>query len=98
MGYGPLVWVERRFGSFLDVREKSSLSHIDRGRLTPRVRFISSGHMEFVQYVLESPQLQHLVNMADNSGETAPRLAERKGKTELVDELKKHKDIDVTLS
>jgi ankyrin repeat protein len=38
---------------------------------------VLSGQEEFVEFVLGSQQLQHLINMADNSGETALHLAQR---------------------
>jgi hypothetical protein len=36
---------------------------------------------QFVEYVLWSQQLHHLINMADNSGETALHPARRRGLT-----------------
>jgi ankyrin repeat protein len=37
------------------------------------------GQAVFVEFVLGSQQLQHLINMADNNGETALHLAQRNG-------------------
>jgi ankyrin repeat protein len=42
---------------------------------------VLNGQAEFVEYVLGSQQLHHLINMADNSGETALHLARRRGLT-----------------
>jgi ankyrin repeat protein len=46
---------------------------------------VLSGQEEFVEFVLGSQQLQHLINMADNSGETALHLAQSNGLTWIAD-------------
>ncbi|KAF8730808.1 hypothetical protein HU200_016671 [Digitaria exilis] len=38
---------------------------------------VQRGHIEFVGFVLESQHLQHLVNMANDSGDTALHLADK---------------------
>jgi hypothetical protein len=46
---------------------------------------VLSDQEEFVEFVLGSQLLQHLINMADNSGETALHLAQSNGLTWIAD-------------
>jgi len=55
---------------------------------------VLSEQAEFVDFVLGSQQLQHLINMANNNGETALHLAARKHMTNII---AAHPDIDVTV-
>jgi ankyrin repeat protein len=53
--------------------------------------------MEFLQFVLGSPQLKKLVNMRDEAGDTALHLAVKKCNPKMVAALLLHQDIDVTV-
>ncbi|CAO2141254.1 unnamed protein product [Urochloa humidicola] len=55
-------------------------------------------HAEFVAFVLESKELQHVINMADNCGVAALHLANNvDSKQEIVAALLQHQDIDPTM-
>ncbi|WVZ64181.1 hypothetical protein U9M48_013743 [Paspalum notatum var. saurae] len=58
---------------------------------------VSFGHKEFVEFVLGSEQLQHLINMEDSSGKTALHLAATNCRTDMVDAFLLHPDMDVTV-
>ncbi|CAL4994802.1 unnamed protein product [Urochloa decumbens] len=58
---------------------------------------VSSEHVEFVDFVLRSPQLCKLVNMRDSNGDTALHLAVQKCNPKIVAALLLHPDIDVTV-
>ncbi|CAL4985142.1 unnamed protein product [Urochloa decumbens] len=58
---------------------------------------VSYEHTEFVEFIMGSQQLQHLVNMANNNGETALHLAARNSQTKMVAALMLHQDIDLTV-
>ena len=51
---------------------------------------------EFAEFVLGSQQLQHLINMANNRGETPLHLAARKSMTNTIAAFLRHQYIDVT--
>ncbi|WVZ53436.1 hypothetical protein U9M48_004379 [Paspalum notatum var. saurae] len=55
------------------------------------------GHKEFVEFVLRSQELQHLINMADNSGKTAVHLAATNCRTDMVDAFLLQQGIDVAV-
>ncbi|CAD6258502.1 unnamed protein product [Miscanthus lutarioriparius] len=51
---------------------------------------VSFGQADFVRFVVRSPQLEHLVNLPDNNGETALQLAARINDTNMVALLRFH--------
>jgi ankyrin repeat protein len=51
---------------------------------------VSFGQADFVRFVVRSPQLEHLVNLPDNKGETALQLAARINDTNMVAVLRFH--------
>ncbi|KAG2560971.1 hypothetical protein PVAP13_8KG114100 [Panicum virgatum] len=55
------------------------------------------GHMEFVKFILGSKHLRKLINMRDESGETALHFAVRKCNPKMVAALLHHQDIDITV-
>ncbi|CAL4988820.1 unnamed protein product [Urochloa decumbens] len=55
------------------------------------------GHIEFVEFVLQSQKLRKLVNAQDMRGETALHVAVQKCNPKVVAALLKHQDIDVTV-
>jgi ankyrin repeat protein len=48
---------------------------------------VSFGQADFVRFVVRSPQLQHLINLPNDRGETALQLAARNNNTDMVDTL-----------
>ncbi|KAF0890366.1 hypothetical protein E2562_002765 [Oryza meyeriana var. granulata] len=57
----------------------------------------SNDRIEFVQFVLGSQQLGHLVNFQDKNGQTALHVAARKCNSRIISALLLHQGIDVTL-
>ncbi|EEE51922.1 hypothetical protein OsJ_33532 [Oryza sativa Japonica Group] len=55
------------------------------------------GHLEFVEFILESPYLRKLVNMRDNGGNTALHYAVQDCNPRIVAALLSHGDTDVTV-
>jgi len=58
---------------------------------------VLSKQAEFVDFLLGSQQLQHLINMANNNGETALHLAATNNETKMVAAFLRHQDIDATV-
>ncbi|KAE8771526.1 ankyrin repeat-containing protein [Hordeum vulgare] len=54
------------------------------------------GHEEFVEFIVETPQLSKLINMQDNTGKTALHYAVQKCNPRIVASLLSHKGIDAT--
>ncbi|CAN6323364.1 unnamed protein product [Urochloa humidicola] len=71
--------------------------YCDKGGMTCLHQAILSEHVEFVEFVLRSPQLCKLVNMRDSNGDTALHLAVQKCNPKIVAALLLHQDIDVTM-
>ena len=58
---------------------------------------VSNVHMDFVEFVVYSPQLRKLINMQASNGDTALHLAVEKCNPKMVTTLLLHQDIDVTV-
>lgn len=58
---------------------------------------VCNGRLEFVEFVLESPQLRKLVNMRDASGRTALHHAVQRCDPKIVAALLFHKEIDFNM-
>ncbi|WVZ64167.1 hypothetical protein U9M48_013730, partial [Paspalum notatum var. saurae] len=58
---------------------------------------VLSGHKEFVEFVLGSQELRHLINMADNRGKTALHLAYTNCRTDIVDAFLLRQGIDAAV-
>jgi len=58
---------------------------------------VQSQQTEFVKFVLGLPQLQKLVNMRDENGDTALHVAVRKCDPKMVAALLLHRDIDIAV-
>jgi ankyrin repeat protein len=58
---------------------------------------INNGQEEFVEFVMQSKQLQKLINMRDNDGDTALHYAICQCKPKIVAALLRHQDRDVTM-
>ncbi|RLM69726.1 protein ACCELERATED CELL DEATH 6-like isoform X1 [Panicum miliaceum] len=58
---------------------------------------VCHGRMDFVEFVLESPQLRKLVNMRDANGRTALHHAVQRCNPKIVTALLLNKDIDFTI-
>ena len=56
---------------------------------------VSSGQVEFVQFILSCQHLQHLINMADNSRDTAMGIASKIGEQEKAAALQFHLDLGI---
>uniref|UniRef100_A0A0E0F4A7 PGG domain-containing protein n=1 Tax=Oryza meridionalis TaxID=40149 RepID=A0A0E0F4A7_9ORYZ len=57
----------------------------------------SAGHLEFVEFILESPYLRKLVNMRDGIGNTALHYAVQRCNPRVVAALLSHGDTDITV-
>nr|CAB3491263.1 unnamed protein product [Digitaria exilis] len=58
---------------------------------------VNKEHMDFVEFVLRSPELRKLINMQDSNGETPLHRAVRKCNPKMVAALLHHHDVDVTM-
>jgi ankyrin repeat protein len=58
---------------------------------------VSQGHMEFVEFILKTPQFREVVNMQDKMGQTALHYAVKKCNPKMVAALLSHPNIDVTV-
>ncbi|KAL6654065.1 hypothetical protein ACP70R_007530 [Stipagrostis hirtigluma subsp. patula] len=58
---------------------------------------VSREDMEFVEFILQAPQLRKVVNMQDEDGHTALHCAVQKCNPKIVAALLRHPDIDVTV-
>ncbi|KAJ4776701.1 ankyrin repeat family protein [Rhynchospora pubera] len=58
---------------------------------------IYTGHEEFTEFILKTPQLHNLINMRDINGETALHIAVKKCNPKVVHALLAHRAIDITV-
>ncbi|KAF8711355.1 hypothetical protein HU200_029384 [Digitaria exilis] len=58
---------------------------------------VNKEHMDFVEFVLSSPELRKLINMQDSNGETPLHRVVRKCNPKMVAALLHHHDVDVTM-
>ncbi|VAH86510.1 unnamed protein product [Triticum turgidum subsp. durum] len=71
--------------------------HVHHQELTCLHSAVQNGHTKFIEFILQTPQLQRLVNMQDSSGRTALHYAVERCNPRTVAALLSCKGIDTTI-